>query len=237
MTKKRLQQSETELATALAASFGTMPAQIELFVQAFTHSSYAYEHKVTSNQRLEFLGDSVLGLIVCEYLFQQYSQEPEGYLAKLKSTIVGSKMLAFYAKKLELEKFIRLGQGELRCQGSSKKNLLEDLFEAFLGAYYLNFGLAATKALVLPLLESTLEKVIEEVKLQNAKNRLQEWGQARGLMPAYRTIKIEGPPHKRLFTVEALLDERVIGTAAAATIKEAENKAAALGMSTLQNNN
>jgi len=236
MAERKFENKDQELAAELTARFGLVPKQIDLFWQAFTHPSYANEQKVVSNQRLEFLGDSVLGLLVCQYLFKKYPDSPEGYLAKLKSTIVGSKRLACFAQKLEFEKFLRLGVKQC-SQGSSRKNMLEDFFEAFLGAYYLNFGLEATEAFLVPLLNGALNDVIQEVKAQNAKNQLQELGQARGWMPTYRTIKVEGPPHQRFFTVEVLIEKRVVATASASMIKEAENKAAALGIAYLKKNN
>lgn len=112
------------------------PIDENIFIEALTHSSYANEHALPSNERLEFLGDSILSLVVCRFLFLKYPVSQEGELAKLKSVIVSAPILAAFAKRLNLSLYIRLGQGELRTNGKEKQNILADLFEAFIGAFF-----------------------------------------------------------------------------------------------------
>lgn len=218
----------------LAVQLNFKPVDGTLFVKALTHSSYANEHHLPSNERLEFLGDSVLGLIVCDFLFKAYPGYDEGELAKLKGIVVSARLLASFSLSLHLNQFIRLGQGELKTSGDMKLNILADLFEAFIGAYFLNFGLDATAQLILPLVREKLPEIAEQFDALNAKNNLQEYLQAIGKKPVYRTIKEEGPPHERLFSVEVLVAEDVIGAGIGKSIKEAQNQAALIALENLK---
>lgn len=210
----------------LAVQLQFVPIYPELFEEALTHSSYANEHKVPDNERLEFLGDSVLSLIVSSFLFKTFPHYSEGDLAKLKSIIVSTQILASFTEQLQLDSYIKLGTGEKRSKGQTKPNIKEDLFEAFIGAYYLNFGLEKTANLVEPLIKDNLAEINHQFTLINAKNNLQEFLQSRGLFPEYRIIKDEGPPHQRRFTVEVLIEGRTYGIGEGHSIKEAQNKAA-----------
>jgi len=206
----------------------------ELFKEAFTHSSYAHEHSVRSNERLEFLGDSVLGIIVCRYLFEHYPRYSEGELAKLKATIVSAPMLALFSERLHLVDYLRLGAGEQKNRGNVKINIWADLFEAFIGAYFLSFGLEKTTELVLPLIEAELPRIMEKFDELNAKSHLQELTQAKGLKPVYRTVSETGPPHNRRFTVEVTVNDRVYGKGTGRSIKEAQNCAARMALEELK---
>lgn len=210
------------------------PVNYALFIEAITHSSFANENNLPSNERLEFLGDSVLSLIVCRFLFCQYPVSPEGDLAKLKSVIVSAPILASLARKLNLNCYIRLGQGELRTNGRDKQNILADLFEAFIGAFFLSFGFEKTNDFLLPLIHFILPEINEHCDLVDAKSNLQEITQRQGLKPEYRTIREEGPPHNKLFTVEVLLNGDVLGCGTGRTLKEAQNKAAGLAIHQLK---
>jgi ribonuclease III len=218
----------------LAALFNFSSINEDLFNEALTHSSYANEHNLPSNERLEFLGDSVLSLIVCNFLYDQYGTYSEGQLAKLKATIVSTPFLAAFSQDLKLDQFIMLGQGEVKTSGNSKQNVLADLFEAIIGAYFLNYGLEKTTEFVIPLINSILPKIISQSDEINAKTILQEIAQSQGLKPDYRIVKEEGPPHNKLFTVEVLLNNQVLGNGAGRSLKEAQNKAAAVGVSQLK---
>ncbi|HYH01859.1 MAG TPA: ribonuclease III [Bacillota bacterium] len=224
--KKHQNHSNEPSIAELAVQLNFKPVYPELFEIAFTHSSYSYESKVPHNERLEFLGDSVLGLIVCQYLYRRFSNYSEGKLAKLKATLVSTAVLAGFAKELQLNRYLRLGQGERQSNGSEKKKVLEDLFEAFLGAYYLNFGLEAANEFMLPLIEECLPEIIRQTETINAKSHLQELTQANGIVPEYRLVKEEGPPHNRTFTVEVLLEQAVYGSGTGKTLKEAQSVAA-----------
>jgi ribonuclease-3 len=150
----------------------------------------------------------------------------------LKSTIVSTEVLVTFARRLDLNNYLRLGQGERRSNGRNKKNLMEDLFEAFVGAYYLNFGLEATTNFILPLIQERLPELIRQTEEINAKTNLQEWVQARNreLKLEYRLLKTEGPPHDRTFTVEVLYKQQVLGEGTAKSLKEAQNKAAIIAL-------
>lgn len=206
----------------------------ELFVEAFTHSSFAHERSVQSNERLEFLGDSVLGVMVCRYLFENYPRYSEGELAKLKATIVSAPMLALFSERLHLVDYLRLGAGEQKSRGSLKTNILADLFEAFIGAYFLSFGLEKTTELVLPLIEAELPRIMEKFEELNAKTHLQELTQAKGWKPVYHTVSESGPPHNRRFTVEVAVNDRVCGRGTGKSIKEAQNCAARMALKELK---
>ena len=214
----------------LAAKLHFEPTSEGLFVEAITHSSYANEHRIASNERLEFLGDSVMGLVVCEFLYRKFPDSEEGKLSKLKSILVSAGVLASFSKQMGLDPYLRLGQGELKTNGRGKLNILADLFEAFVGAYFLNFGFEATRGFILPLIRQALPEVVAETKLIDAKSSLQELLQARGLKPEYRTISESGPPHDRWFTVEVYCNEKLLGTGTGRTLKEAQNQAARVGM-------
>lgn len=214
----------------LAAKLHFKPVNERLFIEAFTHSSYANEHRITSNERLEFLGDSVMGLIVCEFLYGKFPNAEEGKLSKVKSILVSAGVLASFSKQLGLDLYLRLGQGELKTNGRGKLNILADLFEAFVGAYFLNFGFEATRNFLLPLIGQALPEVVAETKLIDAKSSLQELLQARGLKPEYRTVSETGPPHDRFFAVEVYCGEKLLGTGTGRTLKEAQNQAARVGL-------
>jgi ribonuclease-3 len=197
-----------------------------LFFEAFTHSSYANEHRLPSNERLEFLGDSVLGLIVCQYLYLRYRSYDEGQLAKIKAILVSASFLAGFTRQMALDKYILLGAGEIRTGGHKKTNILADLFEAFIGAYYLSFGLKATEEMLTPLIENALPEIFADSEKIDAKTYLQELVQSQGLKPEYHLIAEEGPPHNKTFTVEVFINGRVYGTGTGKSLKEAQNRAA-----------
>jgi ribonuclease-3 len=221
-------------ASELAVRLNFAPIYPELFEEALTHSSYANEHKVPDNERLEFLGDSVLSLIVVSFLFKTFPHYSEGDLAKLKSIIVSAQVLAAFAKQLQLDSYIKLGIGEKRNKGQAKPSILEDLFEAFVGAYYLNFGLEKTARLIEPLIKGNMAEINQKFTLINAKNNLQEFLQSQGLFPKYHTIKEEGPSHQRRFMVEVLIEGRTYGVGEGYSLKEAQNKAALEAISKLK---
>ena len=210
----------------LTARLHIEPKNEALFIEAFTHSSYANEHRLPSNERLEFLGDSVLGLIVCQYLYLHYRSYDEGQLAKVKAILVSASFLASFTRQMELDKYILLGAGEIRTGGNTKPNILADLFEAFIGAFYLSFGLKATEEMLTPLIENALPEIFADSEKIDAKTYLQELVQSQGLKPEYHLIAEEGPPHNKTFTVEVFVNGRVYGAGTGKSLKEAQNKAA-----------
>lgn len=235
MTRERNNGQDFSPVEELLNQFGLTPVSTELFAQAMVHSSYANEHHIASNERLEFLGDSVLSLIACDFLFHEFKTHHEGTLSKLKAVIVSAPYLAVFSKQLHLDRYIRLGQGERKSDGVNKQNILADLFEAFIGAFFLNFGFLKTKEFVLTLIRGVLPEIIAQFELYDAKTNLQEWVQAHGMKLEYRTVKEEGPPHYRLFTVEVRADQKIVGYGTGRSLKEAQSRAAIFGLKALKN--
>ncbi|MGE5580964.1 MAG: ribonuclease III [Bacillota bacterium] len=222
MILKQIGPSIKELAVRL--NLGSLNE--ELFREALTHSSFANEHNLPSNERLEFLGDSVISLVVCEFLYSRFRSYHEGQLAKIKSILVSAPFLASFTRKLNLEQYILLGTSELRTRGNNKQNILADLFEAFTGAFYLHFGFAKTADFLIPLIEPVLPEILAQAEMIDAKTNFQEIAQSQGLKPEYRLVAEEGPPHNKLFQVEVLLGHQVMGAGSGKSLKEAQNKAA-----------
>ncbi|CDO02266.1 ribonuclease 3 [Oceanobacillus picturae] len=201
----------------------------ELIKQAFTHSSYVNEHRnetVVDNERLEFLGDAVLELGVSQYLFNENAEMPEGEMTKLRAAIVCEPSLVNFARDLDFGKFIRLGKGEEQTGGRERPALLADVFEAFLGALYLDKGYSEALAF----LERHVFPKITTGAFSHAmdyKSQLQELVQQyRHQTITYRIIDETGPSHDREFLAEVQISEKVTGTGKGRTKKEAEQRAA-----------
>jgi len=198
--------------------------------KALTHRSYANENGLDYNyERLEFLGDAVLGLVAGEWLFGEHPEVAEGALSAHKSRLVSEKALAKYARALELGGSLRLGVGEERSGGRQKTSLLADSMEAVIGATFLDGGLRAARKVIVPMLEH-LSGAGTSNELRDPKTRLQEQAQAEGLeLPAYRCLEEEGPDHAKIFVVECVVagDSRVC---ARGRSKKAAEQAAAAAM-------
>lgn len=202
-----------------------------LYEEALTHSSYAHESGLEySNERLEFLGDAVLELVVSEYLYQCFPAYPEGKLTQIRHRIVNEQALAEMARGLGLGRFMKLGKGELLSGGSQKNSLLADALEALFGALFIDLGYLQTRQLLLQLLGKALDEVTQEAyPLADHKTALQELCQSQlAQIPSYRIAFVEGPPHERVFTAEVIVGKRVIGRGKGKSKKEAEQAAAAL---------
>lgn len=185
-----------------------------LLEQALTHRSYINEHGEAEgdNERLEFLGDAVLDFLVGEILFQRFPNMPEGQLTRLRAALVRTESLAQLARQIRLGENLRMGKGEEVSGGRERINNLCGAFEAVTGALYLDQGLDAVRAFILPRLESLLDEVLEEAIDKDARSRLQEWSQAAlNRTPAYRTVSATGPDHEKEFVVEVLIGDRVVG--------------------------
>jgi ribonuclease-3 len=203
----------------------------DLLTQALSHSSYAYENSggnLSDNEVMEFLGDSVLGLIIADFLFQAYPQLSEGELSKIKSQAASTTALFNFAKKIKLDKHILLGRGEEKSGGRRKKSILAGSFEALIAAIYLDSGIEETRKFLLPQLESLLKKIdVEKFLINNYKSALQEYLQKRNFsVPVYKNVTTRGPNHKRLFTVEVFADNQSLAKAKGSSKKSAEQKAA-----------
>ena len=180
----------------------------KLFEQALTHRSAAR----TNNERLEFLGDAILNLIVAEYLYTRYPQADEGSLSRLRAAVVSGASLARIATELDLGSVLALGAGELKTGGFRRESILADAFEALCGALYLEAGFVRLRELVLKVLEPALAALETAAagaadEQKDAKTRLQEWLQGRGLaLPRYSVVHIEGESHAQVFEVSCAVD-------------------------------
>src|SRR5690554_1723230 len=182
---------------ALQRGLGYEFNNTELLTQALTHRSAARIH----NQRLEFLGDAVLGLLVADSLYEQFPEAPEGELSQRRSKVVNRDALASFARTLNLGQLLILGVGERKSGGRQRDSILCDAVEALLGGVYLDGGLGASRKVVERLMMASLDKDGEQAK--DAKTRLQEWMQSAGeSLPDYRVIGVEGQEHNQLFRVE-----------------------------------
>ncbi|MFU0790918.1 ribonuclease III [Virgibacillus proomii] len=200
-----------------------------LIIQAFTHSSYVNEHRekvISDNERLEFLGDAVLELGVSQYLFRTNAQMPEGEMTKLRAAIVCEPSLAGFARSLKFGNYLLLGKGEEQTGGRDRDTLLADVFEAFLGALYLDQGFERT----IQFLERHVFPKITNGAFSHAmdyKSQLQELiQQVKHQSVEYKIVEERGPSHDKEFMANALIEGTVYGSGAGRTKKEAEQRAA-----------
>lgn len=201
----------------------------KLFEEAFTHRSYLNEakEKLNSNERLEFLGDSIVSLVVSEYLFEKYPYFNEGKLTNLRSLLVNTKNLAEVAKELRFGSLLRLSKGEEESMGRENISLLADCFEAYVGALYLDQGIEKVKAFLEITLFKTAEAFVKKDTLKDPKSLLQEYIQARKQKsPVYRVLEEEGPAHAKTFTVGVFSDTKMVGVGNGKSKQEAEEQAA-----------
>ena len=201
---------------------------VKLLENALTHSSYANEVRngLTSNERLEFLGDSVLSIIVADYLFLHYKDIPEGELTKLRASLVCEKSLCIFARKLQLGKYLMLGKGEDKGGGRERDSILADAFEAVLAAIYLDGGIKPATKFVLSFVEKELENHNKQT-FKDYKTALQEIYQRNPEEYVTYVLKGEsGPDHDKVFEVEVHLNSNVIGCGKGKNKKQAEQMAA-----------
>jgi ribonuclease-3 len=201
----------------------------QLLKQAFTHSSYANEKKIDelhNNERLEFLGDAVLELTISQFLFEQFPHKSEGQLTKLRAAIVCESSLVFFAEQLQFGEHVLLGKGEEVTGGRIRPALLADVFEAFIGALYLDQGLEGVKQFLQLVVFPKIIKENSFMKL-DYKSSLQEYFQQNTTNQLnYRIVGEHGPPHKPEFIAEVSVNQKVIGRGIGRTKKEAEQRAA-----------
>ena len=199
---------------------------INLLRQALTHSSYANEKhmkKLSDNERLEFLGDAVLEVVSSEFLYQNYTDVPEGELTKLRASIVCEPTLALCTKEMDLGRYIYLGKGEDHTGGRKRKSILSDALEAVIGAIYLDGGLDKAKCFIQKYVLTDMEKKIEFV---DSKTRLQEKVQAVSKTLEYVLVSEEGPAHDKKYTIDVYINGEKYGTGVGRSKKSAEQHAA-----------
>ncbi len=220
--------------TEFEKSIGYCFKNKKLIERALTHSSYANERGRKDNERLEFLGDSVLGLITAEYLYMRLPESHEGSLTKLRASLVCEQSLFEIAKKISLPDFILLGNGEEYTGGRQRPSVVSDAFEAVLAAIYLDAGFESAKKWLLALMQDAFSDALSGNRNRDYKTELQELIQSRhsGKL-SYRVSAEHGPDHRKRFEIEVLLDRTVIGKAEGASKKEAEQSAARMAIETL----
>lgn len=203
----------------------------QLLVTALTHSSYANERNTANNERLEFLGDSVLGLITAEYLFKRLKKSREGSLSKLRASLVCEQSLFDISKKINLPDYILLGHGEERSKGRERPSVVSDAFEAVLAAIYLDAGLDFAREWLLGLMKEAFDDALSGNRNRDYKTELQEYIQKDKMGKiTYRVVSEKGPDHNKSFEVEVLLEGERIGIAVGMSKKEAEQSAAQLAL-------
>lgn len=209
----------------------------KLFIQAFTHRSYLNEarQKIESNERLEFLGDSILSFVVSSYLYKKYPQFDEGLLTNLRSLLVNTKSLAAIAKQLQFGNLLKLSKGEEESKGRQNQSLLADSFEAFVGALFLDQGIEAVRLFLTETLLCKIDALVEKKTFKDPKSLLQEYIQAqKQTSPIYKVLKEAGPPHARIFTMGVYAQNTLLGIGTGKSKQEAEENAAKEGLEKLQ---
>ncbi len=204
----------------------------KLLHTALTHSSYSNEKrahgdKESCNERLEFLGDSVLSLIVSDYIFSVYPDMPEGELSKVRAGTICEKALAEFARNIKLGDYLFLGRGEELTNGRKRPSILADAFEALLASIYLDGSIEDVKRFLLPFVKREIKSILESGHTADYKSILQQIvQQEKGELLEYVLVEESGPAHKRIFTVEARLNNNVVGVGTAGNKREAEQIAA-----------
>jgi len=210
--------------------------QLELLNLALTHRSYSNEitGQKENNERLEFLGDSVLGIVVSTYLYEILPDRSEGDLAKIKSFVVSEEILSLIARQMTVQDFILVGRGEENSGGREKKALLADALEAIIGALYLDLGFHESQKFILSLLVPEINKVLEDRHKKDYKTLLQEFVQkVYKTYPKYILLSKTGPDHDKTFTMEVQINSVSKGTGVGKNKKEAEQNAASLAFQEL----
>ncbi len=202
---------------------------------ALTHRSYLNEHPELDwedNERLEYLGDAVLDFMLAEFLYLRFPNAAEGELTGLRAALVRRETLALFAIELGIGQALLMGHGEIESGGRERPATLCAAFEAVVGAFYLDQGLMRVTEIVMPLIESELERAEIEVADKDPKSRLQETAQGvLGVTPRYRTVSTAGPDHAKVFTVEVIIGDSVSGAGTGSSKQEAAQRAAADALS------
>lgn len=201
----------------------------EILLNALTHSSYVNENKMKSyesNERLEFLGDAVLNLVIGEYFYKKYPRDLEGSLSKMRAESVNEKVLYVLSKKLELGELLRFGKGEIKNGGMNRESTLADALESLFGAIYLDSNFDTVKNIILKLFEKFLKE--DNFKYFNIdfKTKFQEEAQKKGLKTEYKLVKEEGPDNNKVFYTELILDGETVGFGKGRTKKSSQQEAA-----------
>lgn len=206
----------------------------DMLLQALTHRSYLNENpgfRLGHNERLEFLGDAVLELIVTENLYARFPEKPEGELTSFRAALVNSKMLSEVAVELEINEFLMLSRGESKDVGRARQFILANAFEALIGAIYLDQGYEPSKEFILRVLLPRLDEVLDKKLYKDPKSLFQEESQERvGITPTYEVIREWGPDHDKHFVVGVFLGEELVGEGEGPSKQAAQEEAARSGL-------
>jgi len=214
-------------ADSLESRIGYRFGDPDRLVLALTHRSWCAEHPgEPSNERLEFLGDAVLGLVVTDYIFDRFPERPEGKLAKTRASVVSAASLSIIGEALGLGEGLRLGRGEDASGGRSKASILADALEAVIGAIYLDGGIDPARQFVLGQFEAQIDEAARRPGAGDFKTRLQEMAAGEGFDPPFYEITSTGPEHDKRFHATVRLDGVVTGRGDGSSKKEAEQRAA-----------
>jgi ribonuclease III len=228
-SKSGLEEAEKQLA-GLEKKLNIDFTNKAILVQAFCHRSYLNENPglpVENNERLEFLGDAVLELVVTEYLYQNYPDKPEGELTNWRAALVNAKMLSGIAKDLGFNDYILLSRGEKKENGKARQYILANTFEAFIGAMYLDQGYRICKDFIEKHVVKELQEIIEKGLFKDDKSHFQEEAQeVKGITPTYKVLKEWGPDHDKHFVIGVFLEEELIAKGEGSSKQEAEIAAA-----------
>jgi ribonuclease-3 len=216
-----------------AAALGLEIRDLDLLRLALVHRSYLNEQDDApeairdSNERLEFLGDSVLGMVTAEFLYKRFRDLPEGMLTAYRTALVRTETLAGWARRFAIDQVLYLGRGEMTSDGEIRDRILAGAFEAVIAAIYLDRGIRATRRFLYDILADDADAIISAGQETNYKGRLQELTQERfRVTPAYNTISVEGPAHDRVFTIEVVVNGQQYGVGSGSSKRVAQQKAA-----------
>lgn len=201
---------------------------------AFTHSSFANENKIENNERLEFLGDAVLELVISHYIYKKFPYMPEGELTKLRASVVCEPMLATQARKLKFGDCLKLGKGEEISGGRQRDSILADTFEAVIGAVYLDSGIESVTGFIIDIMLNDISKMENRFKTVDCKTYLQEMIQKTSKEAIeYSIIDEQGPDHDKVFISEVIHKGSILGKGVGRSKKEAEQSAALMALERL----
>jgi ribonuclease-3 len=215
---------------ALEDVIGVTFADKSILLSAITHRSYLNEHREANwdhNERLEFLGDAVLELVVTDFLFKKYTDKPEGELTAVRAALVNTISLAGASEQLGINTYLLMSKGEAKDMGRARQYILANTFESIIGALYMDQGYEAAKTFIANHLFAKTEEIVEKRLWQDPKSRFQELAQEHlSVTPTYETISQDGPDHDRVFTVGAFLRKELVAEGKGRSKQEAEQAAA-----------
>jgi len=211
----------------LEKKLGTSFLNKSLLNQSLTHSSYGHENKIPDNERLEFLGDAILKLVISEYIYHKYPDRAEGDLTKIRAAVISDETLAGVGRKLVLGVYLLLSANEKRTGGVRRKSNLANTFEALIGAVYLDAGIGKSRDMIINFLQDEIEKVSRAGYITDYKSALQEYVQKNKWdLPRYRIVKETGPRHRRVFWIDVKIKGKNYGVGKGGNKKESQQRAA-----------